>query len=242
MFQTFKNLLKSIDYISLIVRHQNQPSRTVSRLYNSKVITLPGINDEKLRCSIIEYINMKIHNNFNENNKNYEFYRFYGDRAYNYFVMRELNLKFPDTTNENFMKILDTLVSRNFLSKVVKDFKLVEMLPDVSNMNNDNNDFDEILEIYYSGMLFNGMEEEMKKFTSDVIDYYFAKNENKFTIAENDDGIVKENITNKIGEEAKKNKKEMPKEDKKYKKKSSKNYESGIKNKKLRRRNLLTDN
>jgi hypothetical protein len=242
MFHIFKSL-KSIDFITLI--HQNQLLRTVSRLYHrTKVITLPKINDEKLRSSIIEYINMKNNNYNNENNKNYEFYRFYGDRAYNYFVMKELNLKLPNTTSEEFMKIIGILLSRNFLSKVVKDFKLDKMLPDVNNSNINDYNFDEMMGIYYSGMLFNGMEEEMKKFTSDVIDYYFAEDKNKITIAEdesfieenNDDGIVKEDITKKVAKVTKKDKKEeKPKEIKKYKKKA-------IENKKLRKRNLLMDN
>jgi dsRNA-specific ribonuclease len=253
MFHIFKRL-KPIDSISLI--HQNKPSQTVSRLIKTRVITLPSINDEKLRSSIIEYVTMKNNNNNNNenNNKNYEFYRFYGDRAYNYFVMRELNLKFPNSTNDEFMKIFDNLVSRNFLSKVVKDFKLDKLLPDVNNFNMNNDNFDEMVGIYCSGMLFNGMEKEMKKFTLDVIDYYFAKSENKFTIAEkgdnqtfikekNDDGFVKENITKKDTEVIKENKKEVkPKEIKKYKRKANNNFASGIKNKKLRGRNLLTDN
>ncbi|RGB32916.1 hypothetical protein C1646_705627, partial [Rhizophagus diaphanus] len=106
--------------------------------------------------------------------------------------------------------------------------------------------------IYYSGMLFNGMEKEMKKFTLNVIDYYIAKSENKVTIVEkddnqtfikenNDDGFVKENIVKKDTEVIKENEKEVKPKEIKYKRKAYNNYASGIKNKKLKGRKLLTD-
>ncbi|RIA97402.1 hypothetical protein C1645_854139 [Glomus cerebriforme] len=189
-----------------------------------------------------------IHNNYyNDNNKNHEFYRFYGKKAYNYYTIRALNLKFPNATSEDFMKIINTLISENFLTEIAKVCNLDEILtidfnPDVN--------VGEMLEVYCSGMLFNEMEEEMKKFTSDVVDYYFAKEENivnveevknnQLTIKEKESVAEEKDIPNEVVEEVKINNKDQSKGIKKYKKKAYYNRAPKV-DKKLKKRNLLTE-
>ncbi|PKY29714.1 hypothetical protein RhiirB3_484234 [Rhizophagus irregularis] len=107
----------------------------------------------------------------------HRFYRFYGDKAYNYYAVRALKLKLPDATRKEFVKITGVLVTRKFLSEVAKVCELDKMMLSY-NKAGVNCNLGEMMEAYCSGMLFNGMEEEMKKFTSDVVDYYL-KNYNK---------------------------------------------------------------
>lgn len=173
--QNLKNL-KSIAFVSSIYK-QNQLPLHLSRFLlsisdSTKTITLPKINDEKLLASI-----------FTVPGNSHRFYRFYGDKAYNYYAVRALKLKLPDATRKEFVKITGVLVTRKFLSEVAKVCELDKMMLSY-NKAGVNCNLGEMMEAYCSGMLFNGMEEEMKKFTSDVVDYYL-KNYNKRRITDN---------------------------------------------------------
>jgi hypothetical protein len=162
MFQIFRNF-KPVDLASL--RCQNKLSHTASRLVSSftKKITLPEINNENLRASVL--------GSANKNNKDYKFYCLYGYRAYTYYAIKTLNVKYPDVARNK--KITDILLSKGFLTEIAKVCELDKMLSDPNSSGN----LGEKMGAYCSGMLFNGMEEEMVKFTSDVIDYYFANAE-----------------------------------------------------------------
>jgi dsRNA-specific ribonuclease len=166
--QNFKNL-KSIAFFSSLHQKNQLPSRTAlhSRFLfsisdSTKKITLPKINNEKLLTTIFTDTNNK-------------FYRFYGDKAYNYYAVRALNLKLPNATRKEFVKITGVLVTRKFLAEVARVCELDKMLLSY-NKSGVNCNLGEIMEAYCSGMLFSGMEEEMKKFASDVVDYYLKKN------------------------------------------------------------------
>src|SRR5687767_14343319 len=115
MFQIFKNFTS---------RCQNQLSRRASRLCNTsassitKKITLPVINNENLRASVLT---SNTRNKADKhNNKDYKFYCLYGDKAYSYYAINALKLKYSDVTSENFMKIYNTLKSTNFLAEIAK--------------------------------------------------------------------------------------------------------------------------
>ncbi|RIA89101.1 hypothetical protein C1645_773361 [Glomus cerebriforme] len=232
--QNFKNL-KYNDFVTL--QQQNQlsfRSSFNSRLlpsasYSTKRITLPEINNEKLRTLIF---------------KNDKFYRFYGDKAYNYYAVRALNLKLTEANNPTFNTITQKLISREFLTEVAKVCELDKML---SLHSNNNLHLGEMMEAYCSGMLFNGMEEEMKKFASEVVDYYFMKeninlkkvivNEQQKGVKMKQDEINSKNITNKVVQE---NNKEQQKEVKmKQDENISKKKKKSAKKKELKAENLL---
>src|ERR1043166_1486688 len=134
MIQIFKKFKPVVDLTSL--RCQNKLSRTASRLYSipassfTKKITLPENNNENLRASILGYDTTK--NAADKNNKDYKFYCSYGDSAYNYYAKKALNLKYPDVTGKEFMKIYGTLRSRDFLTEIAKVCELDKMLPNTS--------------------------------------------------------------------------------------------------------------
>ena len=233
MFRIFKNL-KSIDLVPL--RNQDKLSYSASRSYaflSTKRISLPEISDDKLRASVLAYVTTK---NTDNENKNYKFYCFYGDRAYSYYTTRALNLKFPDATRKE--KIANTLSSRNFLKEVAKACGLDKMI------SGSKGNLGEMMEAYISGMLFNGMEEEIKKFTSDVIDYYVAEEGNGTLNVENvnikainvkqekAEEKVKVNEINKVNEKGKRSEKAVGSEKKV-------NAKFAKISKKLKKRNLL---
>lgn len=178
MFRFQQNLknLKSIAFVSSIslMYKQNQLPSHLSRFLlsisdSSKKITLPKINDNKLLASILTVPS-----------DSHRFYRFYGDKAYNYYAVRALKLKLPNATRKEFVKITGVLVTRKFLSEVAKVCELDKMMLSYNKAGVKCN-LGEMMEAYCSGMLFNGMEEEMMKFASDVVDYYL-KNYNKHRI------------------------------------------------------------
>ncbi|GBC05872.1 hypothetical protein RclHR1_06490007 [Rhizophagus clarus] len=167
--KNIKNLKRTNNFVSLHSLQQNQ--RTVcktfnnlrvlppSAFYSTKRIELPKINDEQLVTSIFT--------NYNRLDS------FIGDKAYNYYAVRALKLKFPEAIRTDFMNITSRIISREFLIEVAGVCELDKMM---SHYTKNNHHLGEMMEAYCSAMLFNGMEKEMKKFTSDIIDYYFEKN------------------------------------------------------------------
>ncbi|GBC04378.1 hypothetical protein RclHR1_05650006 [Rhizophagus clarus] len=169
--QNFKNL-KSFSFVSPLYQQNQHLPRTAfhSRFLfsisdSTKKISLPKIDNEKLLTSIFTHpIN--------------KFYRFYGDKAYNYYAVRALNLRLPNVTRKKFVKITGVLVTRKFLAEVARVCELDKMILSYNKSNSKFN-LGEMMEAYCSGMLLNGMEEEMKKFASDVVDYYLNDSNKK---------------------------------------------------------------
>lgn len=166
------NYLKSNGHISPLYRQNQHLSRTAfhSRFlfsasdHSTKKITLPKIRDEKLLASILKH-----------NDDKYRFCCFYGDKAYNYYVTGALYSKLPNVTRKEFVRMIgDVLVTRKFLTKVAKVCELDKMM---SHYTKSSCHLGELMEAYCTGMLFNGMEEDMKKFASDVVDYYLSQRE-----------------------------------------------------------------
>jgi dsRNA-specific ribonuclease len=165
--QNIKNLKKSNNFIS-----SQLLSRTVyssfnlrflpSASYSTKKIKLPEIKDEKLVTSIFtKYDRLD---------------SFIGDKAYNYYAVRALKLKRPDAIRTDFICITSELISRKFLAEIAEVCELDKMM--LLYTKNKHN-LGEMMEAYYSVMSFKGMENEMKIFTSNIVDYYFEKKENK---------------------------------------------------------------
>ena len=117
------------------------------------------------------------------------------------------------------MKIANVLITRKFLAEIAKVCRL-DMIISKSNSKLVIGNLGERMEAYCSGMLFNGMEEELKKLASDIVDYYFSKqdkliikkvNNNQAAIKKSE--VAKENILNKaVVKAGKNNKKEKLKE------------------------------
>ncbi|CAI2166726.1 1016_t:CDS:2 [Funneliformis geosporum] len=176
---SFTRFLLPIEFCS----HESKFFSSTSSL--KQKITLPEIKNKEHRDSVLSPTN----NGDDKYNKSYKFYRFYGDRAYNYYTTIALNLKIPDANRAVFIKIYSHLITRKFLGEVAKVCELDKMM----SKNHVTGCLGERMEAYCSGMLLSGMDDEMKKFTSDVVDYYFAK-ENKDIKQE----IIKKDMTKDI--------------------------------------------
>jgi dsRNA-specific ribonuclease len=208
MFRLQQNLKNSNNFITL---QQQNPilARTVysslnlrflpSAFYSTKKINLPKINDEKVVTTLFtKYDRLD---------------SFIGDRAYNYYATRALKLKVPGAIRRDFMIIANRIIRREFLAEIAVKCELDKlMLQHTKN----NYHLGEMMEAYCSAMIFNGMEEEMKKFTSDIVDYYFEEKKEKKKKKKKANKVVKEG-QNKTIEEMKKN--DDKKEEKKDKQK-----------------------
>ncbi|CAG8620052.1 17846_t:CDS:2 [Funneliformis caledonium] len=149
--------------------HESKPLSSTSS--PKQKITLPEIKNKEHRDSVLSLGTRKGDHQYN---KSYRFYRLYGDRAYNYYTTIALNLKIPDANRTVFLNIYNHLITRKFLGEVAKVCELDKMISKeniaVAGC------LGERMEAYCSGMLLSGMNEEMKKFASDVVEYYFAMN------------------------------------------------------------------
>ncbi|PKC01555.1 hypothetical protein RhiirA5_402764 [Rhizophagus irregularis] len=193
------------NYNNFITLQQQNPilARTVysslnlrflpSAFYSTKKINLPKINDEKVVTTLFtKYDRLD---------------SFIGDRAYNYYATRALKLKVPDAIRKDFIIIANEIIQREFLAEIAVKCELDKlMLQHTKN----NYHLGEMMEAYCSAMIFNGMEEEMKKFTSDIVDYYFEKNKTNIVVKEGQNKTIEEMKKNDDKKEEKKDKqKEM---------------------------------
>lgn len=188
MFRLQRNLKKSNNFVSL---QQQNPllTRTFnlrfhpSAFYSTKKINLPKINDEKVVTTLFtKYDRLD---------------SFIGDKAYNYYAVRALKLKVPGAIRKDFTTITSKIISREFLTEIAVKCELDKLMLQHTKTTYH---LGEMMEAYCSAMLFNGMEEEMKKFTSDIVDYYFEKNKKKT------DKVVKEEQNKTIEEKKDKQK------------------------------------
>ncbi|CAB4490790.1 hypothetical protein RhiirA1_386992 [Rhizophagus irregularis] len=189
------------NYNNFITLQQQNPilARTVysslnlrflpSAFYSTKKINLPKINDEKVVTTLFtEYDRLD---------------SFIGDRAYNYYATRALKLKVPGAIRKDFMIIANRIIRREFLAEIAVKCELDKlMLQHTKN----NYHLGEMMEAYCSAMIFNGMEEEMKKFTSDIVDYYFEKNKTNKDVKEGQNKTIEEMKKNDDKKEEKKDK------------------------------------
>ncbi|CAB5376677.1 unnamed protein product [Rhizophagus irregularis] len=187
------------NYNNFITLQQQNPilARTVysslnlrflpSAFYSTKKINLPKINDEKVVTTLFtEYDRLD---------------SFIGDRAYNYYATRALKLKVPGAIRKDFMIIANRIIRREFLAEIAVKCELDKlMLQHTKN----NYHLGEMMEAYCSAMIFNGMEEEMKKFTSDIVDYYFEKNKTNKDVKEGQNKTIEEMKKNDDKKEEKK--------------------------------------
>ncbi|CAB5385669.1 unnamed protein product [Rhizophagus irregularis] len=198
MFRLQQSLKNSNNFITL---QQQNPilARTVysslnlrflsSAFYSTKKINLPKINDEKVVTTLFtKYDRLD---------------SFIGDRAYNYYATRALKLKVPDAIRKDFIIIANEIIQREFLAEIAVKCELDKlMLQHTKN----NYHLGEMMEAYCSAMIFNGMEEEMKKFTSDIVDYYFEKNKTNKVVKEGQNKTIEEMKKNDDKKEEKKDK------------------------------------
>ncbi|RIA89100.1 ribonuclease III domain-containing protein [Glomus cerebriforme] len=157
-----------------IIKSQNQNffSFSLSSLSPNlpKKLTLPPLKDETLRDEILTHPSSPINNHHP-----YRRYCFYGDKAYNYFIARELYNKLPNASNAELTILTCQLISRNFLAEVAVECGLDKLIKVAKNAPITTGILCENVEAHFAIYILNGMEEEMKKFAADIIDFYFEK-------------------------------------------------------------------
>ena len=143
------------------------PSTTTN---SPKKLSLPPLKDESLCNEILTHPSASLNSHHI-----YRRYCFYGDKAYNYFIARELYNKLPDVSNAELTTITHQLVSRNFLAEVAIECGLDKLIKVTKNSPISTGILCENIIVHFAVYILNGMEEEMKKFTADVVDFYFDK-------------------------------------------------------------------
>ncbi|CAG8620039.1 17845_t:CDS:2 [Funneliformis caledonium] len=178
----FKNLHK----FTLNIRKQN----FISSSKLQKKLTLPPLKDEALRDEVLTHPSTP-----QNNHHSYKRYCFYGDKVYNYFIARELYNKLPNASNAELTIRTHQLISRSFLAKIATECGLDKSIKLAKNYPMSDGILSENVEAQFALYILNGMEDEMKMFIADVVDYYFenevaqegkiqAKRKNKSPITE----------------------------------------------------------
>ncbi|GBC05874.1 hypothetical protein RclHR1_06490009 [Rhizophagus clarus] len=135
-----------------------------------KKLKLPPLKDETLRDEILTHPSVPLNNHHP-----YRRYCFYGDKAYNYFIARELYNRLPNASNAELSILTNKLISRSFLAEVATECGLDKLIKVAKNAPISTGILCENVEAHFAIYILNGMEDEMKRFASDIIDFYFEK-------------------------------------------------------------------
>src|SRR5581483_9650641 len=95
-------------------------------------------------------------------------YCFYGDKAYNYYIARELYNKLPEASNTELTITTHQLISRTFLAEIAIECELDKLIKVAKNSSKSIGILSESFEAYFGVYILNGMENEMKIFVNEI--------------------------------------------------------------------------
>jgi len=161
-----RNLFKNLHQFLL----NSQQKQNFSSSTLQKKLSFPPLKDETLRNEVL------IHPSASQiNHHSYKRYCFYGDKVFNYFIARELYNKLPDASNAELTIITHKLISRSFLAEIATECGLDKSIIVAKNASISDGILSENVEAHFALYILNGMEDEMKKFVADVVDFHFEK-------------------------------------------------------------------
>src|SRR5947199_7753993 len=102
MFRITTNIFKNSPKIKLLLKQ------------NLSKLSLPVIKNETFLEDILTHPSSPLNNNHHI----YRRYCFYGDKAYNYYIARELYNKLPEASNTELTITTHQLISRTFLAEI----------------------------------------------------------------------------------------------------------------------------